>query len=135
MSRCRRTIATPAVRRRAVSATVAATLLLAATVGYATVALRSGRGLPCLFRALTGWLCPGCGMTHALASLLRLNIREAFAWNALFPVYIVYLGWLFVSMIRRYVRTGLLVPPSRPLPIHIGTLGLLLCYGILRNLL
>ena len=56
-----------------------------------------GGGMPCLFRTLTGWQCPGCGMTHAVVALLRLDIRTAFACNALFPVYGAYCGWLTVS--------------------------------------
>lgn len=36
---------------------------------------------PCLFRALTGFYCPGCGMTRALHALLHLDIATAFRMN------------------------------------------------------
>ena len=124
----------PAIRRRAIAAAVVLTCLLATVIRYAAAALHTGRGFPCPFRALTGCLCPGCGMTHALAALFRLNIREALVQNALFPAYISYFGWLIGSATRRYVRTGSLAFPMRPLPVHIGALVLFLCYGILRNL-
>ena len=92
--------------RRAVTAAVMIIALAVAVAGYAAIAMRRGWGMPCLFRTLTGWQCPGCGMTHAVVALLRLDIRTAFACNALFPVYGAYCGWLTVSTARQYIRTG-----------------------------
>jgi len=39
--------------------------------------------LPCLFRALTGFYCPGCGMTRALHALVHLDLAQAFRMNPL----------------------------------------------------
>ena len=36
----------------------------------------------CLWRALTGWRCPGCGSTHALAALLAGQWSVAVHYNA-----------------------------------------------------
>ncbi len=41
---------------------------------------------PCPFRALTGWLCPGCGATRALYQLLHGNLMAAFALNPLVSI-------------------------------------------------
>lgn len=38
--------------------------------------------LPCPFRWITGWLCPGCGSQRALHDLLHGRIGEAFGHNA-----------------------------------------------------
>ena len=128
--------------RRAVTAAVMIVALAVAVAGYAAIAMRRGWGMPCLFRTLTGWQCPGCGMTraaylmtHAVVALLRLDIRTAFACNALFPVYGAYCGWLTVSTARRYIRTGKATLPARPVAVHIILLVLALGYGVLRNTL
>jgi hypothetical protein len=35
----------------------------------------------CLWRQLTGWRCPGCGMMHAFAALACGNWRAAWSYN------------------------------------------------------
>ncbi len=41
---------------------------------------------PCVFRALTGLLCAGCGATRAAHQLLHGNVAEAMRLNAMFVV-------------------------------------------------
>lgn len=41
----------------------------------------------CLFHALTGWQCPGCGATRALYHLLHGEIAKALRFNAFFVVF------------------------------------------------
>lgn len=60
---------------------VGSTVLAGAAVGG--VYSVTGWGLPCPFRALTGWLCPFCGGTHLAASLLHGDIVGAWAANPL----------------------------------------------------
>ena len=37
----------------------------------------------CPIRALTGWRCPGCGTTHALAAMLAGRWTDAWHYNAM----------------------------------------------------
>jgi len=37
----------------------------------------------CMFRALTGFYCPGCGMTRMLHALAHFDVPRAFAMNPL----------------------------------------------------
>ena len=55
-----------------------------------------GFSVPCVIRAVTGVPCPGCGMTRALISALRLDFVAAFLHHPLFPtVPVLYAFFLF----------------------------------------
>ena len=51
--------------------------------------------VPCMFRLTTGLYCPGCGMTRFVYSIFKLQLYQAFRYNAmpfvLSPIYAVYL--------------------------------------------
>lgn len=52
--------------------------------------------ISCFFLSLTGIPCPGCGMTHALISALRLDFASAFSHHIMFwSVPILYICFLF----------------------------------------
>lgn len=57
--------------------------------------------LNCLIRHFTGVICPGCGMSRAWASVLRLDFWAAFHYHPMFwsvpflVLYILYDGLLF----------------------------------------
>ena len=52
---------------------------LALSAVYATI----GIGLPCPFRAVTGWQCPLCGSTRMGTALLHGDLASAFLANPL----------------------------------------------------
>ena len=59
-------------------------LLLAAVGGIAFgLSLFAGVSI-CIIYHVTGLPCPACGMTRAFISLMRLELRQAFAWHPLF---------------------------------------------------
>ena len=53
-------------------------------------------GYYCPFKLITGIPCPGCGMTHALFSLLHLDIRQSLMQHALLIPTILCIGMWFV---------------------------------------
>lgn len=57
-------------------------LLAAAGVLYLIWMRTVGIGIPCPFRLMTGWKCPGCGVTHMLTALSRLDPGAAREANA-----------------------------------------------------
>ena len=102
---------------------------------YALFCRLTGLGIPCLFHLATGLNCPGCGVSRMLLSLLRLDFRAAFRYNAallcLSPVLAAVLG---VHVVR-YARTG--SRKSGPLleAVEIALAVLLLLWGVVRNLI
>jgi hypothetical protein len=89
----------------------------------------------CQFRALTGLWCPGCGLTRGVHELLHGHVGVALGLNLFTPLAVVitvaaWVTWLLAAWGR----------PTRPLPQPAATraswvlLGLLVTYGVLRNL-
>jgi len=40
--------------------------------------------IPCIFKAVTGLECLGCGMTRAVLSALKLDFKSAFSYHIMF---------------------------------------------------
>jgi hypothetical protein len=51
----------------------------------------------CLFKLLTGWPCPGCGLTHSFCFISHGQLSEAWASNPFgflfYGAFLVYVGW------------------------------------------
>lgn len=50
---------------------------------------------PCSFYYFTGLYCPGCGMTRAMHAALHLKFGEAFSYNLLWPLIIIFISVSF----------------------------------------
>jgi hypothetical protein len=87
----------------------------------------------CPFRALTGWLCPGCGTLRGLHQLLHGDPAAAFRFNPLMVVSLPFIGW---SLLARSAELA----AGRALPAVVwraawirALLGVVVLYGVLRN--
>ena len=58
---------------------------------------------PCLFRALTGLDCPGCGGTRALHALLHGRIGAAVRFNPMLFLYAPILGFGIGDLTRAFL--------------------------------
>lgn len=110
-------------------------LLLAAGLAYGGLCALAGRPLiPCPFYAVTGWYCPGCGVSRMCLALLRLDFAGAFRANRLLFLLLPLLGVAAVAFPVTYVRKGRW-PDGPRLRILWGVLAAVLVgYGVLRNL-
>ncbi len=81
----------------------------------------------CPFFEATGWLCPGCGATRALAALLRGDVAGAWKLNALI-VSLLPLAAIFGVL--RICRKDVRLAPS----VWIGVGVLAAAFAIFRNL-
>ena len=86
----------------------------------------NGPILPCIFNKITGFYCPGCGMTRAVNSCFKFNFYQALRFNALLFIMPIMLGiYYFVSYMEK---------PKIAKVILIIMLIIAIGYGVLRNL-
>ena len=77
--------------RRSTVITIWLLLLAGSVYLYAFEPGKTGLFPPCLFRALTGLTCPGCGSTRAMHQILHGHFVAAFMLNPLFLLAIPFL--------------------------------------------
>lgn len=91
--------------------------------------------IPCLFHKITGYYCPGCGITRCLFSLLEGKIYQAFMYNQLvfilLPFFIIY--FIYNSYIYIFNKENKLINKI-PNYVYIILLIIVISFGIIRNL-
>jgi hypothetical protein len=88
---------------------------------------------PCLFRALTGYLCPGCGTLRALHELLNGHVAAAFRLNPLMMLLLPCVGYSAVSSAAE-TAFGRALPRVFLRPAYIWILlTVIILFWILRN--
>jgi hypothetical protein len=117
-----------ATRPRAARALVCSGVLAFLIVLRASDPATSGLFAPCPFRALTGWLCPGCGTLRALHALLHGRVLTALRLNPVMIAALPYVGWELARWVAR----------RPPLPVRArvcwALVGLLAAWWLARNL-
>lgn len=111
----------------------AAALIIVASFLFTTETLPAT--VLCVFRAVTGAPCPGCGMTRAFCSISHGEFREAWQLNPFsFLVYgIVVLTAAAPLWTRRFPRTADLLLRSRGTTIAASVvIGVLIIFGVFR---
>ena len=96
---------------------------------YALWVWRTGRYIPCLFRQVTGWACPGCGISHMCMELLHLDFYGAFRQNA--GVFLLAVLWGLYGLLCLLFRIR-----TKKGDTFFALFGLImmLLFGILRNI-
>lgn len=91
--------------------------------------------LPCLFYRMTGMLCPTCGATRAVISLVHGDFLQAFKYNAFVAVtFIPITIWIV------FTALGIIINKKKWYDISIKKLilililiGIFIIFGIIRN--
>lgn len=109
---------------------------VAALAGCVAVARWDGESSllgPCPFQLLLGVDCPGCGMTRAVRSLVRLDVITAADHNLLFLAALPVLVWAWVAWMGR--AAGVPVPVPRIGNRATIALGVgIVAFALVRNL-
>jgi hypothetical protein len=88
----------------------------------------------CIFHALTGLQCPGCGGTRALYHLLHFHLADAMRYNALVSVLAPLVLAYFVFWYWRVVRTGCGPRIRLPRLVFVAAYVVVLLFGVVRNI-
>jgi hypothetical protein len=78
--------------------------------------------------------CPGCGVTRALAALLRGHLAEAIHFNALTTLLLPFAAAYGVLCYRRFLQHKALRWPQPPPTVIYAALALIAVFTVLRNL-
>lgn len=122
------------MKARLVASLKKAGLILALGVLYYFVFSRYHIAIPCLYKLSTGLLCPACGITRMISSMIQLDFAAAYGYNkALFLTWPVIAGVFVVEEIK-YIRRGerKMYPASRVI-LSVEIIFLLL-FAIVRNI-
>lgn len=108
--------------------------LFALGILYGILALK-GFALPCVFKYISGYNCPGCGMTRTCVAILTLQFDKLFSYNLLAPLIIAYIIWVAIISIKSYLKNGHASYDSPFLALDISALVVILGWWVVRNIL
>ena len=88
----------------------------------------------CPLYTMTGFACPGCGMTRGFHALFHGDILTALDFNALIPLVAIFFGYWFLSLVLTAVRGRGFGFGKMSAGLVGTTFVLLLIFGIVRNI-
>jgi hypothetical protein len=91
---------------------------------------------PCVFLAVTGYYCPGCGGSHAADALLSFHFLKSFLYHPAVLYFTAVIGWYVVSHSIEYLSHGRAAVGMRYRNIWLyAAAALIIGNWILRNIL
>lgn len=111
-------------------------LLLGVLFLYYIITQILGCGIPCVFHLVTGFQCPGCGLSRMLIALVKLRFIDAFRMNrclfCLLPVFAV----LIVYWTMKYLtgRKSSVKAVRVETVLYSVLIVILIAWGIVRNI-
>lgn len=98
---------------------------------YSVIFLITGNGLPCIFHKITGFYCPGCGISRMFISIAKFDFYQAFRYNPLvFILLILFFIYVIIELIH-FKKKGYYFKINKWL--YIVLLVIVISFGIFRN--
>ena len=115
-------------------AALAALFIISGSI-YAGVVTLLHHGIPCWFRVITGFRCPGCGITHSMLSLIHLDFQNVLSHNLFAPLIIFYIAWIFIYNSYQYIQKGKYNLSSGSKIADISFLVIFIGWWVIRNII
>lgn len=102
-------------------------------LGYAFFVQKTGYAIPCLFYKITGFYCPGCGVSRMCLALLKGDIKSAFYANQMIMICIPILFFIGIKSIVEIKKYGKIKKKQKDILLWCMVIGFVI-FGVLRNL-
>lgn len=121
------------MKKRAIKVAVISVILLVCGLCYGWLCMTTGVAVPCVFYKITGYSCPGCGVSRMCINLMKGNIPAAIRCNpalffCLFPMIAV-----MTDCLIRYIKCGDGKPRKWQNTVLYALIVILLVHGVWRN--
>ena len=122
------------MKKRIINVIKIIVLLLLIFFGYYYINKYTGFYIPCIFKSLTGYDCPGCGITHLLFYLVNGKVKEAFLANPLVFIYLpfIIIYYAYVAYLYIYNKEDKILNKISNY-IWIFLIIITILFGIIRN--
>lgn len=130
------TVASEGRRIAPLAAPIACGCCLAAGAAYVVANDPSAGGvfLPCPFRTLTGWWCPGCGLTRATHHLFRGDVSQALRYNLFVVLILAAITASWLAWLHRAAGGSVLWARRFPVWAQVAAGVALVAFAVIRNL-
>jgi len=88
----------------------------------------------CPLLNLTGFACPGCGLTRGFHAFFHGDLVTAMDYNALIPIFILVFGAVAASLLSLVIRGKSLIRLEDSPKLLIALFVVLVAFGVMRNL-
>jgi len=121
------------MKQRAFKVIRNALIILVIGALYAVFVNLTGHSVHCIFRRITGFLCPGCGTTGMCLSLLRFDFKTAFLYNRAVFCMLPFLAFVIGRLIYLYIRYDRRQDKATNIMCYV-MIGVLVVWGVIRNI-
>ncbi len=123
------------MKKRLLKVLCTAAVLLCAGLLYALLTRKTGGLIPCPFFFVTGFKCPGCGVSRMCIALLGGDLREAFRQNRAVLLLLPAGVYVAAAWCVGYIRGGARILHGAAKRTAWCMLIVLVAFGVVRNFL
>ncbi len=110
------------------------TILILIGIVYATFIKYVGKGIPCVFYTITGYKCPGCGISRMFLCLFKGDLKGAWNSNPIILICLVPFTAVAADISYQYITKGIRTPHKQINLLLYILIVVLLVFGVARNI-